>query len=60
MTTFDSETAALARRAAVRATLAPSVHNTQPWRIELRPNERLDVSPIAAASCGCSIRQVAS
>ena len=27
------------RRAAVRATLAPSVHNTQPWQLELRPNE---------------------
>lgn len=24
------------RRAAVRATLAPSVHNTQPWRFVLR------------------------
>jgi hypothetical protein len=31
-------TAAL-RRAAVRATLAPSVHNTQPWRFELHPNQ---------------------
>lgn len=30
------------RRAAVRATLAPSVHNTQAWRFELRP-ETLDV-----------------
>lgn len=27
------------RRAAVRATLAPSVHNTQPWRIHVRPGE---------------------
>lgn len=27
------------RRAAVRATLAPSVHNTQPWRFELAGNE---------------------
>jgi hypothetical protein len=34
-------TAAL-RRAAVRATLAPSVHNTQPWRFELSPNQ-LDI-----------------
>jgi len=25
------------RRAAVRATLAPSVHNTQPWRFDLTP-----------------------
>jgi hypothetical protein len=32
------QTAAL-RRAAVRATLAPSVHNTQPWRMELKANE---------------------
>jgi nitroreductase len=31
-------TAAL-RRSAVRATLAPSVHNTQPWHFQLRPNE---------------------
>ena len=30
------------RRAAVRATLAPSVHNTQPWRLHLRSG-RLDV-----------------
>jgi len=39
-TAFDlrPRTAAL-RRAAVRATLAPSVHNTQPWRFELTPNE---------------------
>ena len=26
------------RRAAVRATLAPSVHNTQPWQFELQPD----------------------
>ncbi|GAB2475842.1 nitroreductase family protein [Jatrophihabitans fulvus] len=26
------------RRAALRATLAPSVHNTQPWRFVLRPD----------------------
>ena len=30
------------RRAVVRATLAPSIHNTQPWRFVLRPGE-LDV-----------------
>jgi hypothetical protein len=30
------------RRAAVRATLAPSVHNTQPWRFHLRDGQ-LDV-----------------
>jgi nitroreductase len=27
------------RRAAVRGTLAPSVHNTQPWRFHVRPGE---------------------
>lgn len=27
------------RRAAVRATLAPSVHNTQPWRLHLHPGD---------------------
>jgi len=32
------KTAAL-RRAAVRATRAPSIHNTQPWRLRLRPEE---------------------
>ena len=35
--TQQVETAAL-RRAAVRATLAASVHNTQPWRFELKAN----------------------
>lgn len=30
------------RRAAVRATLAPSVHNTQPWRFE-RYDDQLDI-----------------
>jgi len=30
------------RKAAVRATLAPSVHNTQPWRFVIRGNE-LDI-----------------
>jgi nitroreductase len=30
------------RRAAVRATLAPSVHNTQPWRFKLG-HDRLDI-----------------
>lgn len=60
-------TAAL-RRAAVRATLAPSVHNTQPWRFQLRPNE-LDLIADPARqlrvldptgrqlsiSCGCAL-----
>ncbi|MEO8888453.1 MAG: nitroreductase, partial [Jatrophihabitantaceae bacterium] len=29
-------------RAVARATLAPSIHNTQPWRFVVRP-DRLDV-----------------
>jgi hypothetical protein len=37
-TDLQQQTAAL-RRAAVRAALAPSVHNTQPWRFELSRNE---------------------
>jgi hypothetical protein len=32
------ETKALLRTAAIRASLAPSVHNTQPWRFMLRPD----------------------
>jgi hypothetical protein len=27
------------RRAAIRATLAPSVHNTQPWRLVIKGGE---------------------
>jgi len=56
------------RRAAVRATLAPSVHNTQPWRLHLTGN-RLDVyadrtrqlavldpsSRQLLISCGCAV-----
>lgn len=37
MTTVRPPDAVL-RRAAVRATLAPSVHNTQPWRFHVRPH----------------------
>jgi nitroreductase len=40
-TTYTTVTGAL-RRAAVRATLAPSIHNTQPWRFVLGP-DRLDI-----------------
>ena len=56
------------RRAAVRATLAPSVHNTQPWRFVLGPrslevhadrSRRLDVlDPTGRQlliSCGCAV-----
>lgn len=56
------------RRAAVRATLAPSVHNTQPWRFVIAPNS-LEVYADAGRqlraldptgrqlliSCGCAI-----
>lgn len=56
------------RRAAVRATLAPSVHNTQPWRLVVHPNgldvyadwnRRLAVlDPVGRqlmVSCGCAV-----
>ena len=56
------------RRAAVRATLAPSVHNTQPWRFRLAPDaleiyldgsRRLQVlDPFGRQqmiSCGCAL-----
>jgi hypothetical protein len=36
MSTQD-ETKALFRKAVERASLAPSVHNTQPWRFVVRP-----------------------
>lgn len=38
MATGTEETKALLRTAAIRARLAPSVHNTQPWRFVVRPN----------------------
>jgi hypothetical protein len=41
MTTMTRPDTAL-RRAAVRATLAPSVHNTQPWRFHLK-RDALDI-----------------
>jgi hypothetical protein len=56
------------RRAAVRATLAPSVHNTQPWRLDLSssgldvyadPSRQLQVlDPLMrqlTISCGCAL-----
>lgn len=56
------------RRAAVRATLAPSVHNTQPWRLVLGPDGlRLRADPARrlsvldptgrqlTISCGCAL-----
>lgn len=66
-TTHSTSTQAL-RRAAVRATLAPSVHNTQPWRFVLSgdaleihadPLRRLQVlDPTGRQmliSCGCAL-----
>jgi hypothetical protein len=60
-------TAAL-RRAAVRATLAPSVHNTQPWRFRLTANELTIIADPSrqlrvldptgrqmTISCGCAL-----
>lgn len=69
MTTLAVEHAASLRRAAIRATLAPSVHNTQPWRLHLTKDGRLDVhadrsrqlhvldptSRQLLISCGCAI-----
>lgn len=39
---IETQLTAALRRAAIRATYAPSVHNTQPWRFDLRHGE-LDV-----------------
>jgi hypothetical protein len=70
MTTIIRPDAAL-RRAAVRATLAPSVHNTQPWRFHLRADElrihadrtrQLSVlDPTGrqlVISCGCALMNI--
>jgi hypothetical protein len=68
-TTYLSASRTIAlRRAAVRATLAPSVHNTQPWRLHLRPGQLnlfvdrtrqlavLDpTSRQMTISCGCAL-----
>jgi hypothetical protein len=68
MTALDTAPATALRRAAVRATLAPSVHNTQPWRLHLK-QRRLDIyadrtrqlmvldptSRQLLISCGCAI-----
>jgi hypothetical protein len=39
VTTMANDQQQALRRAAMRATLAPSVHNTQPWRFVLRPGQ---------------------
>ena len=65
----DSQVRTALRRAAVRATYAPSVHNTQPWRMRAqrrtscsihadRPRQLPVLDPTAAAadiSCGCAL-----
>ena len=38
MSTVQEEKKALFRKAVERASLAPSVHNTQPWHFGVRPN----------------------
>ncbi len=67
-TLVAAQRATVLRRAAVRATLAPSVHNTQPWRFHLLEG-RLDIyvdrarqltvldptSRQMIISCGCAI-----
>ena len=67
-TSLASATAIALRRAAVRATFAPSVHNTQPWRLHLvegrldiyaDPSRQLQVldptSRQLLISCGCAL-----
>jgi hypothetical protein len=68
MKTLASDTITALRRAAVRATTAPSVHNTQPWRLRLKDG-RLDLFadrtrqlPVLdptgrqmLVSCGCAL-----
>jgi nitroreductase len=64
----EVEVARALRRAAVRATLAPSVHNTQPWSfvlladgIEIRADRRRQLSVLdprgrqLMISCGCAL-----
>jgi nitroreductase len=38
MTSVQEETRELLRQAVARASLAPSIHNTQPWRFVVRPD----------------------
>src|ERR1700709_2665583 len=65
---LDARIKAVLRRAAVRATRAPSVHNTQPWRLHIASGELqmyLDPSRQLQAldptgrqlviSCGCAL-----
>jgi nitroreductase len=67
-TTVRQEQSELLRRAATRASLAPSVHNSQPWRFRIGPatldiradrHRRLQVlDPVGRQlmiSCGCAL-----
>lgn len=68
MTALGTARVTALRRAAVRATLAPSIHNTQPWRLHIKDG-RLDIYADRARqlmvldptsrqlliSCGCAI-----
>jgi nitroreductase len=38
MTTVQKETKTLFREAVARASLAPSIHNTQPWHFLIQPD----------------------
>jgi nitroreductase len=42
-TTVSNHTRVALRRAAVRATLAPSVHNTQPWKLQVTESGQLHI-----------------
>ena len=68
-TTVSAKPRTALRRAAVRATLAPSVHNTQPWSLRLTKEGGLDIfadrarqlavldptSRQLTISCGCAL-----
>jgi nitroreductase len=68
MTTVQEETKTLFRRAVARGRLAPSIHNTQPWRFLIRPDalelwvdadrQLLALDPTGrqlVISCGCAL-----
>ena len=68
MTTVQEETKALLRKAVERASFAPSVHNTQPWRfvigsdaLELRADNDRQLRALDSTarqmviSCGCAL-----
>jgi nitroreductase len=68
MATVQEETKALLRKAVERASLAPSVHNTQPWHFVVRP-DALELHAVSdrqlraldptgrqmVISCGCAL-----